>query len=391
MKISRRNLLFAAGITPAALLAHRFAWAEAAPRAKTLVCVFLRGAMDGLSAVVPYAEDSYYRDRKAIAIAENKLMKLDDRFGFHPALAPLMPAWKAGQLAPIVAVGSPHPTRSHFEAQDHFEWGGMSGSGGGWLARAQKSRGKSASNLSSVALARTTPLAFRGEPGVVAAQRLSQVGLKGPPAVRDRLESAFAKMYGTEGDAIGRAGTDALAVAKRLRQLDAKGNDGKYPGPVKGLADIATLIRANVGLEVAWIDTTGWDTHTGQAGRLNRNLELLGKGLAAFREDLGDRLESTLVLVMTEFGRTVKENGTGGTDHGHGSVMLALGGGVNGNKVLGKWPGLAAAQRYEGRDLAVTTDYRDVFAEVLDKQLGVSNPKAVLTDHTPGPGVGLLR
>ena len=176
-----------------------------------------------------------------------------------------------------------------------------------------------------------------------------------------------------------------------LRALETKKGEAQYPAQARGLSDVAQLIRANVGLEVAWVDAGGWDTHQGQAGRLRRNLDHLGRGLAAFREDIGDRMEHTLVLVMTEFGRTVKENGTAGTDHGHGSVMIAMGGGVNGKKVHGSWPGLAPEQRYQGRDLAVTTDFRDVFTEVLKKQLGLSDVGRAIGDYSAKGDLGLLR
>ncbi len=232
--ISRRSLLFAASLTPAALLASRFAWAAEGPRPKTLVCVFLRGGLDGLSAVVPYAEDAYYGARSQIAVAADKALKLDERFALHPSLAPLMPAWKSEQLAFVHAVGSPHPTRSHFEAQDHFEWGSLKSAKDGWLARARRARNTNGSNLSTVALARSTPLAFRGQPDVVSASRLDAVGLLAPPRVRDRLESAFAKMYAADKDVIGRAGSDALAVAKRLRELERDASDCEVPAAGQG-------------------------------------------------------------------------------------------------------------------------------------------------------------
>ncbi|HMR06818.1 MAG TPA: DUF1501 domain-containing protein [Polyangiaceae bacterium] len=396
-KLSRRAFSFATALGPLALFAPGAAFAAgAAPKTKTLVCVFLRGGLDGLSAVIPYADDAYAKQRRQTVIAapgsgKQAGLKLDERFAAHPALAPLMPAWQAGQLGFIHAVGSPHATRSHFEAQDHFEWGGLSaGDGKGWLARAHAARGAAGSNLGSVALANATPLAFRGQPGVVAARSLDRFGLQAPPKLQPQLEAAFQRVYAAQGDAIARAGASALDVAKRLRGIPRAASK-KYPSQSKGLSDVAALIRANVGLEVAWVDAGGWDTHQGQAGRLDRNLGLLARGLAAFREDIGDRMEHTLVLVMTEFGRTVKENGTGGTDHGHGSVMFALGGNVHGKKVHGVWPSLSEDKLHEGRDLAVTTDFRDVFAEVLQTQLGVTNPSAVLGGHRATKQFSLLR
>jgi uncharacterized protein (DUF1501 family) len=396
-KLSRRGFSFASALGTLALLSPRLAFAQGpAAQKRTLVCVFLRGGLDGLSAVIPYAEDAYHRQRSQTAIAapgsgSKAALKLDETFAAHPALAPLMPAWQAGELGFIHAAGSPHGTRSHFEAQDHFEWGSLKTSTGqGWLARARAARGGAGSNLSSVALANATPLAFRGEPAVVAARSLDRYGLQAPPKVRDQLEAAFRRLYAAKTDSIGRAGTSALEVAQRLRAVPRTGSK-KYPNQTKGLADVASLIRADVGLETAWVDISGWDTHQGQAGRLSRNLDLLARGLAAFREDIADRMQRTLVLVMTEFGRTLKENGTGGTDHGHGSVMFALGGQVNGKRVHGPWPGLATDRLYEGRDLAVTTDYRDVFAEVLQSHLGVVDPSAVLDGHRATKQFSLLR
>lgn len=402
--LSRRHLLFAAGLAPAALLAPKVALAAPESSRPTLVCVLLRGGLDGLSAVIPHAEPALYTERRQIAVpppgkGDGAALKLDDRFALHPSLAPLLPAWNAGELAIVHAVGSPHPTRSHFEAQDHLEWGALERQDAGWLARAATARGAPRAELSTVSLTRTTPLALRGQAGVLAAPRLDQVGLKGPPKVRDRLESAFARLYQASSGSLGRGGsahgvarggTEALKLARRVRALAARDSGERYHSAARGLADVAALIRASVGLEIAWIDAGGWDTHTGQAGRLKRNLNLLARSMAAFREDLGPHLERTLVLVMTEFGRTVSENGTGGTDHGHGSVMFALGGGVRGRRVLGRWPGLAPEQRYDGRDLAVTTDFRDVLSEVLAKHLGVADPSAVLLGHRPAQSVGLF-
>ncbi|MEZ4221823.1 MAG: DUF1501 domain-containing protein [Polyangiaceae bacterium] len=393
-RLSRRSLLFAAGLAPAVLCVPSIALAADA-RPPTLVCVFLRGGLDGLSAVVPFADDDYRRARKSVAIAapdarKDAAVALNDRFALHPALSPLVDAWKARHLAVVHAVGSPHPTRSHFEAQDHFEWGALTATDGhGWLARAA-TKLSDASSLSRIALSRATPLSFRGDPSVVSAPGLEQVGLQAPPRLRDRLESAFGRVYSSATTPAARAGRDALKVARQLRELPSFESAAKYPQGAKGLADVARLIRADVGLRLAWVDSTGWDTHTGQSARLNRNLDALGRALSAFRDDLGDHLQHTIVLVMTEFGRTVKENGTGGTDHGHGSVMLAMGGTVDGGKVHGNWPGLSSEALYEGRDLAVTTDYRDVFHEVLSRHMRVDG-SAALGGYAPARAVGVVR
>lgn len=406
--LDRRQLLLAAGASSFSL-SPRFAFAadSAADAQNTLVCVFLRGAVDGLSVVVPHAEPAYYQARPTIAIARPKqragALDLDGRFGLHPSLAPLKAAYDAGQLALVHAIGSPHPTRSHFEAQDYME----SGTPGerrrdGWLGRClPEVAADGAFQIPAVALGPRTPLALRGGAGVLSTPELARFQLNAPERLRDRLETGFSQMYAEEPSAAGLAARNALNVTRRLRDLVARDykpeHGASYEKAATQLRDTARLIKANVGLKVAWLDLGGWDTHQAQGnaerGRLAPLLAGLGQGLAAFRRDLGPRLQRVVVLVMSEFGRTVEENGTQGTDHGHGTVMLLLGGRVNGRKVHGEFPGLEPAQRYEGRDLAVTTDFREVFAELAQEHLGVPALGPVLPGYAPGDGkrLGLLR
>jgi uncharacterized protein (DUF1501 family) len=373
-RITRRALLVSGGLLSLGL-ACPSAFARAGERPKVLVAVFLRGAADGLSLVVPHAESDYYLLRSSIAIPEKSVLDLDGRFGLHPRLRPLLPAWTSKELAIVHAVGSPHATRSHFEAQDYME-SGTTGNGStrdGWLGRSFAGVG-GAATFRAVAFSSKQPHALAGASGVIATKSLEALALRGPDRLRSRLEHGFRRLYGEKDDPLHRAGRGALDAIARARNLGQPASNADYPKAGHALADVAMLVKANVGLRAAWLDVGGWDTHQGQGdaeqGRLPRLLEGLGRSLAAFREDLGERMVDVAVVVMSEFGRTVRQNGTGGTDHGHGSAMLVLGGAVRGGKVYGRFPGLAPDALYEGRDLAVTTDFRDLFAELVEKQLG---------------------
>lgn len=396
--MSRRALLLAGACLPFTTLASRWALAETepSPANTTLVCVFLRGGVDSLSLVVPHGDRAYYDDRPGIAIArpgkgKDAAVDLDGHFGLHPRLAPLADVYTAGELAIVHAVGSPHTTRSHFEAQDYMETAVLDRRAkDGWLGRALKTRpGAGKEPLETVALSNRTPLALRGYPNALSTPALGRFTLRAPRQTRAALTRGFSRLYADGNGNIEKAGRDALSVAQRLAKLDLDKSEQKYPGAAKPLSEIAALIKADVGLQVAWIDVGGWDTHTGQNQRLSRNLEGLGEGLASFRKDLGNHMERVVVLVMSEFGRTVRENGTGGTDHGHGGAMLLMGGPVKGKKVYGKWPGLSSDERYEGRDLAVTTDFRDVLSEVVEKRLALA-PSAAIPKHAPKT-LGILR
>ena len=364
-----------------------------AARPKALIAVFQRGAVDGLSMVVPHGDPDYYAARGSIAIPrpaagrEDATLDLDGFFGFHPALAPLRPAWDARRLAIVHACGSPDTTRSHFDAQDYMESGtpGVKSTPDGWLARGVRAVTRpSPSPFRAVAMGPQLPRILRGEAGAVAMGSIGDfdvkadgAAMKGAVDPRRGFESMYEQgvrdlLYGT--------GRETFEAVKMLRaaspQRLAPANGAQYPRSRFGesLKQIAQLIRADVGVEVAFADTGGWDTHAQQGnerGALANRLTDFAQGLAALERDLGDRIDDVVVLTMSEFGRTVRENGNRGTDHGHATAMLVLGGPVRGGRVVGRWPGLRRDQLFEGRDLAVTTDFRALFAEVARRHLGV--------------------
>jgi uncharacterized protein (DUF1501 family) len=403
MAFSRRRLLglgalALAGASGATLLFGSPAHADSKlPSAKkTLVCLFMRGGVDGLSLIVPHADAAYYRERPSIAIPppgkSDGALDLDGRFGLHPRLAPLRALYQAGELAVVHAVGSPHATRSHFDAQDYMESGtpGQSSTRDGWLGRCLALRGHAETTpFAAVAFGQHVPRALYGRAGVLGLRDLQRFDLRAPPRIRDRMHGALEAMYAGGDDPLSRRSRDALSAVRTVRALDVRRyqpeNGAAYPQAGRTLLEIAALIKANVGLQVAFADVGGWDTHTGQNGRLGHAFDQLGRALLAFRQDLGDRIEDVVLLTMSEFGRTVRENGSGGTDHGHGTAMLLMGGSVRGRKVYGNFPGLEPEQRFEGRDLAVTTDFRDLFAEVAERALGVSELERVFPGYAPSP------
>lgn len=357
---------------------------EPVPRVPVLVCVFLRGAADGLNLIVPHADDDYYRLRPSIAVPRpgerDGAIDLDGRFGLHPRLAPLKALYDAGQLALVPAAGSPHPTRSHFEAQDFMETGavGDRAAGQGWLGRYFAARPAAEPGVvRAVAISERSTLALRGYPDAVASPSLRDFRLQTATELEPALSQGFRRLYRPDAPTLAeRAGQRALAatesVARALGTRRARRGRG-YTRDAQDFADVASLIKADVGLECAWIDLVGWDTHREQGrstnGDLPRQLARLGRALAAFRADLDSAFERVVVVVMSEFGRTARENGTRGTDHGHGGAMLVLGGSVRGGRVLGSFPGLAPEQLHQGRDVAVTTDFRELLAEVAERHL----------------------
>jgi uncharacterized protein (DUF1501 family) len=344
---------------------------------KVLVAVFQRGAVDGLNVVVPYGEKAYYDARPSIAIPKGEVLDLDGFFGVHPSLAPLVPYFKDKNAAFVHAVGSPDTTRSHFDAQDFMESGtpGVKITQDGFLSRALA--GRTATPLRAVALAQTMPRILSGKANALAMSDVAKFG------VGSEVADAFRSMYG-----------EAYEATRILKSADPAKlqpeNGAVYPqGPLgNSLKQIAQLIKSNVGLEIAFTDVGGWDTHAGEGGaqgQLANNLRNFAGAIAAFAKDLGSRMGDVVLVTMSEFGRTVRENGNRGTDHGHGNVMLVLGGGVKGGKVYGEWRGLTPEQLFEGRDLAVTTDFRDVFGELLVKQLGVQSLKDVFPRYVVKP------
>jgi uncharacterized protein (DUF1501 family) len=382
--------LLALGSAPRFLVRSALAQ-ERSGKPKILIAVFQRGAVDGLSMIVPHGDAEYYAARGGIAIARpaagqpDTTIDLDGFFGLHPALASLKPLWDGRRLAIVHACGSPDVTRSHFDAQDYMESGtpGVKSTADGWLARglAAMPPRAAASPFRAVSIGPALPRALRGEVGAVAMNGVADFDVKESPMVmgagaRQGFESLYEQsvrdlLYGT-----GRETFDAVKMLKAAGpQRLAPANGATYPRSRFGesLRQIAQLIRADVGLEVAFADVGGWDTHAGQGnerGQLAVRLKDFADGLAALDRDLGPRMSDVVVLTMSEFGRTVRENGNRGTDHGHATAMLVLGGPVKGGRVCGRWPGLRREQLYEGRDLAVTTDFRSLFTEVAVKHLG---------------------
>jgi uncharacterized protein (DUF1501 family) len=363
---------------------------------KTLVAIFQRGAVDGLNMIVPYGEQAYYAARPTIAVprpgADGGAIDLDGFFGLHPSLASLSPYFKDHSLAMIHAVGSPDTTRSHFDAQDFMESGtpGVKSTEDGFLSRAVGAKKETAiSPLRAVALSPAMPRILAGGAGAVAMTNISQFGIRGNANVSGGFESMYAEaVAGT----LGGTAKESFEAARILKSADPQKlqpeNGAVYPnGPLgNSLRQIAQLIKSNVGLEVAFADVSGWDTHAGEGGaqgQLANNLRNFSYAIAAFARDLGSRMGDVVLVTMSEFGRTVRENGNRGTDHGHANVMLLLGGGVKGGKVHGKWPGLSSQQLYENRDLAITTDFRDIFGELLTKQLAVPSLKTVFPGYEP--------
>ena len=386
--------LVSLGFAPSFLARTAFA-AGAAIRRRQLIAIFQRGAVDGLNMIVPFADADYYRARPSIAIARPgssgaAAIDLDGFFALHPRLAVLKPFWDRRMLAIVHACGSHDPTRSHFDAQDFMESAtpGVKSTGDGWLNRyLQTGRLSPASAFRAVSLTQQLPRALQGVAPAVAMNQLAQFGVRG-----GRLGASFEEQYATAADRVlngtGRDAFDAIRTLDAAAPAQYQPQHGAdYPRSPFGqaLKQIAQLAKADVGLEIAFAEVGGWDTHVNQGaaqGQLATRLDDFGRGIAALVTDLGDRMADTVVLTMSEFGRAVNENGNRGTDHGHGNAMMVIGGGVHGGRVYGKWPGLAREQRYDARDLAVTTDFRDVFAEILVCHLGLTNPGAIFPGYS---------
>ncbi|HXD73290.1 MAG TPA: DUF1501 domain-containing protein [Vicinamibacterales bacterium] len=369
-------------------------------RPKQLIAIFQRGAVDGLNVVVPFGDADYYRARPGIAIARpgaaDGAVSLDGFFGFNPRLQPLKPFWDQGALAIVHACGSPDATRSHFDAQDYMETAtpGVKTTGDGWLNRyLQVRRTEHDAAFRAVSLTPQLPRMLQGRAPAIAMSQLSQFSIRAGqlPAAGTTFESLYAE---AKDRVLGGTGREAFDAMKMLKDADPSRYEPEhgadYPRSPFGqaLKQIAQLVKADVGLEVAFADVGGWDTHVNQGssqGQLATRLDDFGRAIAALVVDLGDRMADTVVLTMSEFGRAVNENGNRGTDHGHGNAMMAIGGGVRGGRVYGRWPGLAVDRRYEGRDLAVTTDFRDVFGEIVVRHLGVRDARPVFPGYAMDP------
>nr|WP_263372433.1 DUF1501 domain-containing protein [Granulicella cerasi] len=357
---------------------------KAAASKKKLVVIFQRGACDGLNTVIPHGEKNYYAMRPTIAVKQQELIDLDGFFGLHPALANLKPLFDQKHMAMVHAAGSPDPTRSHFDAQDYMESGtpGLKATNDGWLNRAltQASEAGKPSPFRAVALGTQVPRTLEGKLPAVAISNVADFSVAGRGKDTSPISNAFQAMYDESTDSMlhgtGQETFEAVRMLKSADPAKYKPAAGvNYPNAAFGnsMKQIAQLLKANLGVEAAFADIGGWDTHQNQGsanGQLANRLKEFGDTIAAFWKDMGDDAENITLVTMSEFGRTARQNGTGGTDHGHANVMFVLGGNVSGGKVYGKWPGLANEQLNDGRDLAVTTDFRRVLGEAAYKSIG---------------------
>src|SRR6202140_7012 len=392
---------------PAFLTRAALSAVEAGAGHKRLIVIFQRGAADGLNIVVPHGEQAYYTMRPSINIPRNAVIDFDGFFGLPPSLSSLLPLWNQHHLAIVHAAGSPDPTRSHFDAQDFMESGtpGVKATEDGWLNRAIETvPEENASPFRAVAMGPNLPRMLHGSASAIALPDLRQFRVMPQSAgSAATVQGGFEAMYAQTVDhALHGTGTETFEAIDMLRKVDpgkyAPENGAQYPTSRLGqsLQQIGQLLKANIGVEVLFVDCGGWDNHVnegGVQGQLSNLLKDLGQGLAAFHQDMGDRMQDVVVVTMSEFGRTAKENGNRGTDHGHANCMFVMGGDVRGGRVFGAWPGLADHQLNEGRDLALTTDFRLVLGEILSKHGGVLDLNAVFPgfENNPRKFVGLIR
>jgi uncharacterized protein (DUF1501 family) len=391
---------------PSFLTRAAFGAADPGIRNKRLVVIFQRGAADGLNIVVPHGEANYYAMRPTINIPKKSVLDLDGFFGLHPAMASFEPLWKQKHLAIVHAAGSPDPTRSHFDAQDFMESGtpGVKITDDGWLNRALQelpgvsagSSEKDKSAFRAIALGPSLPRILSGKEPAMAVNNLNDfsVGGKNPNAAP--MSNSFEAMYAHSVDTVLHGtGQETFDAVKTLKAADparyTPAANADYPKGRFGesLKQLAQMIKANLGVQVAFADIGGWDHHVNEGSTQGQIANVLGdfsQAIAAFWTDLGDVGEDTVVVTMSEFGRTARENGNRGTDHGHANVMFVLGGPVKGGRVYGRWPGLDQSQLYEGRDLAVTTDFRLVLSEVVSSYLGNKDLKTVFPGFEGQPG-----
>lgn len=375
----------------------------ASGKRKTLIAIFQRGAVDGLNMVVPYGEKSYYELRPSIAIPKpetgnsDAAIDLDGFFGLHPAMSAFKPLWDSKRLAIVHAVGSPDNTRSHFDAQDYMESAtpGVKSTPDGWLNRYLSSKADPDKALfRAVSMTQTMPRVLQGRAPALAIANLADFNIRAGQSSAS-MQGGFEALYAREmGDSLAGMGRETFEAVNFLKKANPgqykPANGAQYPRTPFGnsLLQIAQLIKANVGLEIAFTDIGGWDTHVNEGnarGQLGNILQQFTSAIAALYIDLGQRMDDVVVLTMSEFGRTAKENGNRGTDHGHANAMFVVGNSIRGGKVYGQWPGLRNDQLNEGRDLALTTDFRDVFGEVAKNHLRTSNLQAVFPGYSPSP------
>ena len=382
-------------------------------RQKILITIFQRGAVDGLNMIIPFGEPDYYASRPSLAIAkpgsdDNTAVDLNGFFGMHPRMRPLKPLWESGHMAIVHACGSHDETRSHFDAQDYMESGtpDVKSTPDGWLNRYLATKGTCeecasrgsvrSSPFQAVAMTDQTPRILEGSAPAVAMTSLEAFTVRAGGTSAEQIEA----LYRTgSSDVVHASGSEMFDAVKMLRAANPQRyqpeNGADYPRSQFGqrLREIAQLIKADVGMEIAFADVGGWDTHVNQGaatGQLANRLTDFAQSIAAVVTDLGDRMENVVILTMSEFGRMARENGNGGTDHGHAGAMFVVGGSVKGGKVHGRWPGLASEQLYEGRDLALTTDFRAVFSEIASKHLGAAKLDAVFPGYSWHAPVGVL-
>jgi uncharacterized protein (DUF1501 family) len=396
--MKRRQLLQAGLVSASALVtvgSHGwFTRSTAQLNPKRLIVIFLRGAVDGLNVVVPYRETAYYDARPTIAIPQpgqnGGAIDLDGQFGLHPALASILPMWQQGNLAFVHSSGSPDPTRSHFDAQDNMERGapGIQTIHDGWMNRLLGSL--SGNNpIQAVNVGDVTPRILSGRLPV-ATLALGRGAARPISLDKPQIAVAFDRLY-SGNDRQSQAYREGRIARKALlSDLDTEMKMANNGAPLpNGFASdaqrLAQIMNKDPRVALAFMALGGWDTHVNQSAQLARNLEQLGKGLATLQTTLGSTYADTTILVMSEFGRTVHENGDRGTDHGHGNVMWLTGGGIRGGKVYGDWQGLTSDRLYQERDLAITTDFRDVIATVLERHLQLSDSKLaqILPSYQP--------
>lgn len=369
--------------------------AEGKAQGDILVCVFMRGAADGLNLVVPLGDKNYFDARPTLALAEPRAGKddsaiaLDNFFGLHPMLKPLKEIFDAGALAIVHAVGSPDPTHSHFDAMDFMERGtpGEKSIPTGWIGRhLQTMASSNQSPFRAIGMGTLLQQSLRGPVSATSLQSIADFHLQGDQKKIASFQNALASLYA--GDSFIEAqGQLTLQTMRDLMKIASDkytpSGGAEYPDTSfgKAMANVAQLIKAEVGLEVACVDLGGWDTHVQQDTQMPRLIDEFAKSLAAFHADMHDQMKRITLVTMTEFGRRVQENTGKGTDHGHGSVMFLMGGGVNGGKVYGDFPGLSKDNLYGPGDLAITTDFRDVLGEIVQKRLANSNLASVFPNY----------
>lgn len=379
-------------------------------RHKIMVCIFQRGAMDGLMAVTPFTDAYLQKARPSLFMsaaksAGNSLIDLDGRFGLHPSMAPFEQLFRDKRLAVVHGVGSPNTTRSHFDAQDYMESGTpfKKGTDSGWLNRATGLLGhEGATPFQAVSLTSSLPRSFYGDHPAVAISNLEDfsIQLRGNVLAANTAAKSFEDLYDkTSSSLLNKTGKESFEAMKILKSADVKGyrpaNGVVYPNSPLGnsLKQIAQLVKMDVGMEIAFTECGGWDTHYNQGtanGTFARNVSDLSESINAFWTDMGEYQDDVELMTMTEFGRTVHQNGSGGTDHGRGSCMFILGNDVAGGKVYGKVPELSIENLEDRRDLPVTTDFRAVFSEVAQAHLKIRDTKKLFPDWEGG-SVGVMR